>query len=87
MNLGYAVAGITATGSLMPRKVRKCFSIRQTITVTGIKSTGQAVDVIRTVMTSDPVFVIRDDLPFTVTTVAASNDALVVKDGRTWKRP
>ena len=30
-------------------------------------------------MASDPVFVIRDNLPFTVTAVAASNDALVVR--------
>ena len=49
------------------------------ITVTGIRSTAQAQSVIRQIMASDPVFVIRDNLPFTVTAVAASNDALVVR--------
>jgi len=79
MNLGYAVAGITATGNLTPKAGKQVFFDPADITVTGIKSTAQAQSVIRQIMASDPVFVIRDDLPFTVATVAASNDALVVK--------
>jgi len=79
MDLGYAVAGITAIGSLTPKEGKQVFFAPETITVNGIRSTGQAVDVIRNVMTSNPVFVIRENLPFTVTGISASGDAIQVQ--------
>jgi len=79
MNLGYAVAGITATGNLAPKAGKQVFFEPAEITVTGMKSTTQAQNVIRQIMASDPVFVIRENLPFTVTGIAATSGAIVVK--------
>ncbi|HEY5494033.1 MAG TPA: hypothetical protein VIK15_05515 [Candidatus Anoxymicrobiaceae bacterium] len=79
MNLGYAVAGITATGNLAPKAGKQVFFEPAEITVTGIKSTAQAQNVIRQIMASNPVFVIREGLPFTVTSIVATSGAIVVK--------
>ena len=79
MNLGYAVAGIKATGNLAPKAGKQVFFEPAEITVTGMKSTTQAQNVIRQIMASDPVFVIRENLPFTVTGIAATSGAIVVK--------
>ena len=79
MNLGYAVAGIKATGNLTPKTGKQVFFEPAEIAVTGIRSTAQAHNLIRQIMASDPVFVIRDDLPFTVTSIVATNGAIVVK--------
>jgi len=47
--------------------------------VAGIQSTGAALTVIKQIMASNPVFTIREDLPFTVTAVTVSGGKLVVK--------
>ena len=79
MNLGYATAGITATGNLVSKGGKQIYFEPAAVTVTGIKSTQQAQNVIRNIMATQPVFVIREDLPFTVDTIAVTGDALVVK--------
>lgn len=81
MDLGYAVPGIVATGKLEPRGEggKQIFFVPETIEITGIRSTEAAKAVIRGVMEKEPVFTIRDDLPFTVTSIEASNKSIEVK--------
>jgi|GEM_PF-913531 len=76
IDLGYAVAGITATGNLKARDGRQVFFEPEDISADKVKLTAPAVESIRQIMATNPVFVIRDDLPFTVTEVTATGGAL-----------
>jgi len=79
MNLGFATVGITAVGALEPRGGKQVYFNPSSISVAGIQSTGAALTVIKQIMASNPVFTIREDLPFTVTAVTVSGGKLVVK--------
>jgi hypothetical protein len=79
MNLGYATVNLTSTGSLEPRDGKQLYFNPTTVTVTGVNGAARAADYVKQVMASSPVFVIREDLPFTVMAVSVSNGSLEVK--------
>jgi len=79
MNIGYATVNVTSTGNLDPRSGKELYFNPQTVTVTGVSGAAKAAEYVKQVMSASPVFVIREDLPFTVTAVSASNGSLEVK--------
>jgi hypothetical protein len=79
IDLGYATAQVTATGALEARNGGKVVYFKpDSISIAGIRSTGQAVEAVRQIMSANPVFIIRDDLPFTVTKIRPSGGHLEV---------
>ncbi|MHB8894245.1 MAG: LmeA family phospholipid-binding protein [Candidatus Geothermincolia bacterium] len=79
MNLGYATVSVSATGNLEPRGGKQIFFTPSNIEIAGIGNSAKATGVVRDIMASNPVFVIRADLPFDVTAVTASNGKIQVK--------
>ncbi len=79
MNIGYATVTIQATGNLEARNGKQVFFDPDNVTVTGVRDPTKASTVVRDTMASNPVFVIREDLPFTVTSIEPASDKLDVK--------
>jgi hypothetical protein len=79
MNIGFTTASVTATGNLEPRGGKQVFFNPTSISIAGVASTSSAQALVRQVMETNPVFVIREDLPFTVTAVTVSGGRLDVK--------
>jgi hypothetical protein len=80
MNLGYATVNITATGKLVARgEGKQVYFVPTDIAITGVSNTVRATQVIRDIMAGNPVFTIREDLPFTVTAVTAVNNRITVR--------
>jgi hypothetical protein len=79
MNLGYATVSITATGKLVPRGGKQVFFVPGDIAIAGVSNTARASQAIRDIMAANPVFTIREDLPFTVSSVTALNNRITVR--------
>lgn len=78
MNIGYATVTITATGNLEPREGKQIYFVPSNISVVGVSNPARATSVVRDIMTANPVFVVRSDLPFDVTSIVAANGKLRV---------
>lgn len=79
MEIGRLRPDISSIGNLVARDGKSVFFVPETISVTGMPETGEAVNSVRQVMDTNPVFIVRPDLPFDVTSIAPTGGHLEVK--------
>lgn len=77
VQVGSTAADVKATGTLRA-DVQDIFFMPVTIEVSGVTSTQKAIDQVNEAMSRSPVFVIREDVPFTVSEITVRGGKLVV---------
>jgi len=79
MNLGYTTATVTAVGKLVPKDGKLVYFQPDKVTVAGISIPSKGVNLVSQIMKDNPVFVVREDLPFTISAITARNGNLDIK--------
>jgi hypothetical protein len=79
VDIGLAVVEVESRGQLEPVDGKKVFFRPQEIQVSGIRMPEYGVELVRQIMTENPVFVVRDDLPYSISGIAARDGKLVLE--------
>lgn len=80
VDVGFAMADITATGTLRADG-RQVFFIPQTIDVAGVRAPEKAVESVEETMGQRPVFTVREYVPFSISSIKVYDGNLVIKGG------
>ncbi len=78
IDVGYATVDVVATGNLESRQGKQIFFVPDNVATGGVVNKAKAEAAVRETMAAGPVFVVRSDLPFDVTSIAAAGGRLRV---------
>ena len=78
IDVGYATVDVVATGNLESRRGKQIFFVPDNVATEGVNNKAKAEAAVRDTMAASPVFVVRSDLPFDVTTITAGGGRLKV---------
>lgn len=79
IDVGRAVVSIDSVGTLECADGRSLYFRPDDIRVSGTRATAEGVALVRQVMDRDPVFVVREDLPYTIGSVGTEAELVVIK--------
>ena len=79
VNVGGLKVSVNAVGTLEPVDGKKIFFKPQDIQVAGIPLAGQGVTLVQQVMQENPVFTVREDLPYATTQIIIEQGKMVIK--------
>ena len=79
VNVGNFKVSVNAVGTLEPVDGKKIFFRPQNIQVAGIPLASQGVTLVKQVMEANPVFTVREDLPYTISQIFVEQGRLVLK--------
>lgn len=78
VDIGFAVIDVSITGTLRAEEGKYVFFEPERIEVAGLNAPGPAVEAVRAIAFEQPVFTVREDLPFTISTISVSDGGLSV---------
>lgn len=78
VNIGSKLVEVSATGQLAPVDGKMIYFKPTDVQVAGIVVPGQGVALVRQLMEQNPVFVVREDLPYTITGISAKQGKLEI---------
>ena len=79
VDVGLLKVGVTSRGALEPVNGKLIFFRPGDIQVQGVRVPEGAVALVAQVMDDNPVFVVRADLPYTITSIVAEQGKLLIK--------
>ncbi len=78
VGIGSKLVAVSATGQLAPVGGKMIYFKPADVQVAGIVVPGQGVTLVRQVMEQNPVFMVREDLPYTITGISAKQGKLEI---------
>lgn len=75
----YATAGVTATGDLEPLGGKQVYFTPRSIDVAGVPVPGKGVETVRRIMDETPIFVVRPDLPYSISAITVEDGMLKIE--------
>ncbi len=78
VNVGPFTVNVTSGGALEAVNGKTVYFRPATLDVLGVKAPEAAVALVRQVMDQNPVFIVRQDLPYVITGIAAEQGKLVI---------
>jgi hypothetical protein len=78
VDLGYGPLNASGTGTLVPRNGHDVYLVPDEVTVEGTSLGSQTEGAVREYLRDNPVFIVRSDLPFTITAIRAGNGKLTL---------
>jgi hypothetical protein len=79
IDIGVAKVTVNSTGRLESVDGKRIFFRPQNVEVMGAKVPGQGVELVRQVMDENPVFTVREDLPYAITKITPEQGKLVIE--------
>jgi hypothetical protein len=73
------LVSVKAVGALVPLDGRRIYFEPQSVQVAGVPIPSQGVTLVRQVMKENPVFTVREDLPYTITQIFVEQGKMVIK--------
>ncbi len=78
INVGGTTVTVNATGQLDSVDGRRVFFRPDELQVAGIAVPAEGIMLVRQIMERDPVFTVREDLPYTITAIKSENGKLAI---------
>jgi LmeA-like phospholipid-binding len=79
VNVSGLLISVNAVGTLVPLDGRRVFFEPQSVQVAGLPVSGEGVALVQQVMKENPVFTVREDLPYTITQIFVEQGKMVIK--------
>ncbi|MCJ7745801.1 MAG: DUF2993 domain-containing protein [Actinobacteria bacterium] len=78
VDFGFGPVNVTSTGTLVPRNGQEVFIVSDKITVGGGRVPGEYEAAAKHYISENPIFTVRQDLPFTITAIKAGGGKLTI---------
>jgi hypothetical protein len=79
VNVGGVVVDVDALGNLEPTAGRLVYFKPTEVNVSGVNVPSRGVALVQQVMLDNPVFTVREDLPYTITSIKAGGGMLIIE--------
>ena len=78
VDLGFGPLNVSGTGTLVPQNGREVYIVAHSITVGSGSAQREYEEAVRQYIMENPIFEVREDLPFTITTIKAGHGKLTI---------